>query len=62
MLVFIVTPNLESLEPFFVVIRITPFPALEPYNAAEFGPLRTEIDSTSAGLISEIPPPPTLLL
>ena len=55
--VLIVTPNFESLDPFFVVIRITPLPALEPYKAAELGPLSTDIDSISLGLISEIPPP-----
>ena len=38
-------------------MRMTPLPALEPYNAAALGPLSTEIDSTSSGLISEIIPP-----
>ena len=61
MLVFNVTPNRSDLLPFFVVIKITPLPAREPYNAAALGPLSTEIDSTSLGLISVIPPPDTWL-
>ena len=42
---------------------MTPFPALNPYKAAAFGPFKTEIDSISSGLRSEAPfgrstPPP----
>ena len=62
MLELIVIPSPFTVEPFLVVISITPLPALDPYKAAAFGPLRTEIDSTSFGLISEIPPPVTSLL
>ena len=55
-------PKPAPLVPFLVVINITPLAALEPYNAAAFGPFNTEIDSISAGLISVIPPPVTVLL
>ena len=55
-LVFTVTLILSLLLPVFVVISITPLPALDPYNAAALGPLSTEIDSTSFGLMSVIPP------
>ena len=41
--------------PFLVVIRITPFAALLPYNAAADGPLSTEILSISSGLKSAMP-------
>ena len=58
----IVIPNLEPFWPFLVVTKITPLPALEPYNAAALGPLRTVILSTSLGLMSLIPPPVMLLL
>ena len=40
------------MDPVLVVIRITPLPALDPYNAEALGPLRTDIDS-----ILEIPMP-----
>ena len=43
--------------PFLVVIRITPDAALEPYNAAAAGPLRTDMLSMSSGLMSDIPSP-----
>ena len=36
----------------FVVIKIAPFAALEPYNAAAAGPLSTVMEATSSGLIS----------
>ena len=49
--------SLPSL-PFLVVIRITPFAALLPYNAAADGPLNTEILSISSGLKSAIPSVP----
>ena len=48
------TPNPLDFVPFFVVIKITPFPALDPYNAAALGPFKTDIDSISSGLISTV--------
>ena len=45
------TSTLPSL-PFFVVIRITPAAAREPYRADAAGPLRIDIFSISSGLIS----------
>ena len=47
------------MDPVLVVIRITPLPALDPYNAEALGPLRTDIDSISFELTSVIPPPVT---
>ncbi|MNR03506.1 hypothetical protein D3C85_1194010 [compost metagenome] len=44
-------------EPFLVVIITTPFAASLPYKAAADGPLNTEIDSISSGLMFEIPSP-----
>src|SRR5690606_13643805 len=43
---------LLDLEPFFVVITITPDAALEPYSAVAEPPWRIVIDSISLGLIS----------
>ena len=37
-----------ELEPFLVVMMMTPFAALAPYRAAADGPERTEIDSMSS--------------
>ena len=51
--------NLPSL-PFLVVIRMTPFAALLPYNAAAEGPLNTEMLSISSGLKSATPSVPAL--
>ena len=42
----------KFMIPLLVVIKITPFPALNPYNADAAGPLSTSIDSISAGFIS----------
>ena len=55
-----VTPSLFERDPFLVVIKITPLPALDPYSADALGPFKTVTDSTSSGLISEIPPPAML--
>src|SRR5690606_16023529 len=43
---------LFDLEPFFVVMIITPDAALEPYSAAAEPPCSILIDSISLGLIS----------
>src|SRR5690606_5045422 len=42
--------------PFFVVIITTPFAPREPYRAIVAASLSTVIDSTSSGLILDIPP------
>ena len=52
MLELMVTPNPFLPLAFFVVIRMAPFAALEPYNAAAAGPLSTVMEATSSGLIS----------
>jgi hypothetical protein len=39
-------------SPLLVVIKMTPLPAREPYKAAALGPLSTEIEAMSSGLMS----------
>src|SRR5882757_3103728 len=45
--------------PFLVVIRITPFCAWLPYNAAAEAPSRTDMLAMSSGFRLEIPSPPS---
>ncbi|MPM55605.1 hypothetical protein SDC9_102402 [bioreactor metagenome] len=52
-----VIPNPSFLRPVFVVIKMTPFPALEPYKAAADAPFSTDMLSISSGLISDKPLP-----
>ena len=54
---FTVIPNPLCFLPDFVVIKITPLPAREPYNAAAEAPFNTFMDSISSGLISDKPLP-----
>ena len=49
-------------SPFFVLIKITPFAALAPYNAAADGPVNTDTLSISSGLKLAIPSPEVLPL
>ena len=42
------------VEPFLVVIMMTPFAARDPYRAAAFGPFSTDMVAMSAGLMSLI--------
>src|SRR5262245_9786331 len=48
------TVNPFLLLPFFVVIRMAPYCARLPYNAAAAGPFNTVYDSTSSGLIFQV--------
>src|SRR5258705_8264240 len=52
-----VTPIPLRALPDLVVIRITPFAALAPYNAAAVFPFNTDIFSISSGLMMERPSP-----
>ena len=49
--------TLNFSPPFLVVMSITPFAALEPYNADALAPFKTSIFSMSSGLISAAPFP-----
>ena len=53
----IVIPKPGFSRPCFVVIKITPLPARDPYKAAADAPFNTDIDSISSGLISDRPLP-----
>ncbi|MNY01991.1 hypothetical protein D3C86_1345450 [compost metagenome] len=58
--VFRVMSNFSFRLPFFVVTRITPLAALDPYIAAAEGPLSTEMFSISSGFRSWIRLPTSL--
>src|SRR5690606_25948727 len=53
---------LLTSAPDFVVIRTTPLPALEPYNAAALGPFKMDTLSMSSGFKLEIAFPYSTLL
>src|SRR5690625_2516531 len=52
-----VIPNPSRAVPDFVVIKMTPFPALDPYKAAADAPFNTDIDSILSGSKSPSPFP-----
>ena len=53
---FNVTPAPLLEEPFLVVIKTTPLPALDPYKEVEAASFKIDIDSISDGLIEAISP------
>lgn len=53
------TPKPSWSLPVFVVIIITPFTTLEPYNADAAPPFKTLADATSSEFKLEIPSPPS---
>jgi len=50
-------PRPSLFLPVFVVIKITPLPARDPYKAAAEAPFNTDMLAISSGLISESPLP-----